>query len=262
MKRAWARGLSPRPCPAAILRSAAVAIVVTSLLYRSCQKTKGPRSASPWPSSSVRHGLACPWHPASYYTADAPGRPGSARRINPSSISGVVVIRGEYRSGGARRQATARRSSRPLPETLGADDQGFHGADVVTHRLLGATLVPLPDGLQHTPVVLVRADRPPRRVQRLLAALPEQIHDAVHETRDGLIVRGRRDGRVELGILGQPGASRRDLLRLLVENPFHLLEFLGSGPASGQRSDDGLEQAARFEELSDGFALREHHHGQ
>ena len=126
------------------------------------QKRKGHGVQRPWPFSSVSHGLACPWHPASYYTADAPGRPGSARRISPSDSTSVVVVIGrEYRQCDVDRQALANSSSpplsssRPLPQCVGADDETLHGADVIAHRVLGGVLVALADRLEHTPVILV-----------------------------------------------------------------------------------------------------------
>jgi len=129
--------------------------VITFLLL--CSKNERATGRDPWPFSSVSHGLACPWHPASYYTADAPGRPGSAKRISPSdSTSGVViVIGGEYRRRIAHRQAMMKRSLRPLPQRVGADDEHLDGAHVIAHRLLGGVLVALADRLEHAAMILV-----------------------------------------------------------------------------------------------------------
>ena len=100
---------------------------------------------------------ACPWHPTHRYVADAPGRPGSARRISPSdSTSGVVIVIGrEYRRRSAHRQAMMKRSSRPLPQRVGADDEHLDGAHVIAHRLLGGVFVPLADRLEHASMILV-----------------------------------------------------------------------------------------------------------
>ena len=70
------------------------------------------------------------------------------------------------------------------------------------------------------------------------------------------------DGGVERGVLDQPGAARRHLLRLLLEDALHLLDLLGRRPPGGQGRDGGLEQAAGLEELAHRLAMRQDHQGQ
>ena len=77
--------------------------------------------------------------------------------------------------------------------------------EVVEHRAMGRHLVAPPDRLEDAPVVLVGARGPAGRVQRLLAALGEQIHERVDDARDGAIVGAGGDGGVERA---RPGPSR------------------------------------------------------
>src|SRR5215470_15940776 len=80
----------------------------------------------------------------------------------------------------------------------------------------------------------------------------------MRDARDGAIVRGGADGGVELGVLLEPGAAGRDLLRLLLENAIHLGQLLGRGAARGQRRERRLDHLPRLEQLGDRFALRQH----
>src|SRR5262245_11569993 len=131
--------------------------------------------------------------------------------------------------------------------------------EMIDHGLARGAAVALRDRLHDAPMVLMRAGGASRRVDRLLATLPEQIHDRVHEAGDGAVVRRGADRRVKGRVLREPRPSGGDLARLVLEDALHLLHFLGRRAARGERGDGGLEHAARLEELADRFPLRGHH---
>src|SRR5262245_22767840 len=201
---------------------------------------------------------ACPWHPSSRYGADAPGRAGSARVISPSDSTRdvIVVIGPEY----TRRFAKSSRA-RPPPtgHGLGSEHERLDGLEVLTHRLLGRRVVALLDGVEYPAMILVRALRAAGRVERLLAALRQQVHGGVDHAHDRAVVRGGGDRRVKLPVLADPGASGGDLPRLGFEDAIHVLDFVGRRAAGGESGDGGLQQAASLEQLGHGLALGEHH---
>src|SRR5204863_6413433 len=113
---------------------------------------------------------------------------------------------------------------------LGAEHESLDGGDVIAHRRArGLGIVPA-DRAQDAPMVLVRAGGPARRVERLLAALGEQVHDRVSDAGDGAVVGGGADGRVELDVPREAGAAGGDLLALLLENALHLLYLFRRRP--------------------------------
>src|SRR6185436_3139239 len=87
----------------------------------------------------------------------------------------------------------------------------FHGDQVVEHRLPRSGAIATCDRLDDAPVVLMRASGSTRGVDRLLAALREEIHDRVHEPRDRPVVSGRADRGVKGRVLREPGAPLGDL---------------------------------------------------
>src|SRR5262249_55885056 len=60
------------------------------------------------------------------------------------------------------------------------EHEGLDRDEMIEHRLACRAAVALRDRLHDTPMVLVRAGGAPRRVDRFLTALSEQIHDRVH----------------------------------------------------------------------------------
>src|SRR5213594_862151 len=106
------------------------------------------------------------------------------------------------------------------------EHEPLHRDQMVEHRLSRGGAVAARDRLDDAPVVLVRAGRPARRVERLLAALRQEIHDRVRDPRDRPVVRGGADRGVERGVLREPGPPGSDLPRLVLEDPLHLLDLV------------------------------------
>src|SRR3990172_3027612 len=118
-------------------------------------------------------------------------------------------------------------------------------------------IAPAADRLEDPLVVLVGSGRPPGGLERLLAALDQEIHERIDDPRDGPVADRGGDRGMKGGALGQPRASRRNLRGLLFEDPFHFLNFLLRGPPGRQARDAGLDEAPRLEQLTDGLALGE-----
>src|SRR5207247_3349955 len=85
-----------------------------------------------------------------------------------------------------------------------------------------ALLVALADRYQDAAVVLVGALPPARRVERLLAALGQEVHDRVRDPRDRAVVGGDADRGVKGGVLDEARPALGDLFGLLFEDPLHL----------------------------------------
>src|SRR5919108_521054 len=171
------------------------------------------------------------------YVADTPGRPGSTRPIiSPSDgiRDAFVMVSAVYRP--ALSQSRRGLAARPRAATLliAAEDQRFDGLQMVDHRLPRGGLVAVANGAEQPTVVVVRALRSARRVERVLATLAQQIHHGVRDAGDRPIVRRGADRRVELRVLFEPGATGRDLLRLRFQDPLHLLHVLRRRAARGQ----------------------------
>src|SRR5437867_1000943 len=194
---------------------------------------------NPWPSRTFRLLAPRAFLPVASderYSADAPDRPGSARLISPSAstreviesvmvaplyVSSAASSNRSVRGGTSRGRATAAR---------GAEDQAFHGNQMVEHRLPRSGFIAPRDCGEHTLVVLMRPLRATGRAERLLATLGEQIDQRAEHAGDRAIVRGGPEGRMELGILRESGSAAADLLRLLLQHAFHLLHFVSPRP--------------------------------
>src|SRR6266850_3743353 len=153
-------------------------------------------------------------------------------------------------------------STAPRPARRRTEDERLDRDDVIEHRLMCRGAVAPLDRSQDPEMVLVRARGTPGRVEGFLAALGEQVHQRVRDPRDRAVVRGGPDRCVKRGVLREARLAGADLARLVVENPLHLLDFLGRGPARRERRDGRLQDAPRLEELADRLALRRHHQGQ
>src|SRR5437773_749834 len=224
------------------------------------ENTKGHESLDPWPSLGVATGLPCPWHPASRYAADAPGR--ARTRISPTRGSrGVISSTGQlYGLARSRSSIGAATALRSLGR--GAQDERLDRDQVVGHRLPGRARIALRDRLENSTMVLMRARRPPWRVERFLAALSQEIHDRVHDPCDRAIVGGGADRRVKGRVLGDARPPGGDLPGLALEDPLHVLHLVRGRAARRERRDGRLQDPAGLEELPDRLPLRGHHEGQ
>ena len=82
---------------------------------------------------------------------------------------------------------------------------------MIAHGLLGGRHVTPRDSGDDASVIFVRALRSARRIQRFLSTLSKEVHHRVGDAGDGFVVSGPSDGRVKIGILGEPGAARGNL---------------------------------------------------
>src|SRR5258705_13468660 len=225
----------------------------------SSENTKGHGSLDPWPSLGVATGLPCPWHPASRYAADAPGR--ARTRISPTrgsrGVSSTWQLYGLARSRSSIGAATALRSL-----GLGAQHEPLDRDQVVGHRLPGRARIALRDRLENSTMVLMRARRPPGRVERFLAALGQEIHDRVHDACDRAIVGGGPDRRVKGCVLGEARPPGGDLSGLGLEDPLHVLYLVRGRAARRERRDGRLQDPPGPEEPPDRLPLRAPHEAQ
>src|SRR5437867_2134548 len=155
----------------------------------------------------LRAGLAVP---AESVPGAVPATPSESRR----EVYGVAPTRSSVRA--------------PAAGTLRGriEHERLYGDQVVEHRLARGAAVAPRDRLDDSPMVLMGARRPARRVDRFLTALGEEVHDRVHDAGDRAIVRGGADRGVKRGVLREPRAPGRDLPRLVLEDPLHLLDLV------------------------------------
>src|SRR5262245_59734520 len=71
---------------------------------------------------------------------------------------------------------------------VGSHHQVLHRDEVVQHGPMGCHLVPAYDRVENAPMVRVRSGRTTRRVEGLLTALGEEVHERADDPRDGAIV--------------------------------------------------------------------------
>src|SRR5215470_9867348 len=154
----------------------------------------------------LRAGLAVP-------AESIPGAILAARSVSRRRVYGAAW-------GGSSARAAALRAFRRR-----AEHERLDGHQVIEHRLPRGVAVAARDCLENAPVVLMRTRRPARRVERFLAALRQEVHNRVHDPGDRAVVRGGADRGVERGVLREPGAAGRDLARLVLEDPLHLLHL-------------------------------------
>src|SRR5262249_56194041 len=108
---------------------------------------------------------------------------GAGLAIPAESVRGALLAarclsrRGVYgaAAGGSSARAPAARA--PGRRT---EHERLDGDEVIEHRLPRAVAVAARDRLENPPVVLMRARRPARRVERLLAPPPHQIPHPPH----------------------------------------------------------------------------------
>src|SRR5213593_3567760 len=186
--------------------------------------------------------------------APAGSGPAAARATSSQARGGVYAL--------APTRASARASAAPRVLGRRPEHEPLDRDEVVEHRLPRRGGIASRDRPEYPAMVLVRACGPARGVEGLLAALGQEVHDRVRDPRDRAVVRGRADRGVEGGVLRETGLPRRDLLGLVLEAPFHLVDLFRRRPAGGQGGDGRLEDPPGFEELADRLALRRHHEGQ
>src|SRR6266540_871789 len=84
---------------------------------------------------------------------------------------------------------------------VGAHDEALHRDEMVEHGAMSRQLITPLDGLEDPAMVVVRTGRPPRRQERLLPTLGQEVDEGVDDPGDGAIVCAMGNGRVQRGVL-------------------------------------------------------------
>src|SRR5215472_11126140 len=133
-----------------------------------------------------------------------------------------------------------------------AGDARLHLEHVAAHGPARATSVVLSDRLDDPQVTAERPLHPRARPQRLLAARPQELVDALDHPHEQPVARAPGDGEVERAVLVDEWDPGVHLLSLDLDVRVEVADLSVGGPGGSEARHLGLDQEAKLELLEQG----------